>query len=112
MAPASAQPDAVCVWECGVAHPPAAAFESRWVSFGSSDGYHKVNAVVPPEADADTVPAPSCKAVWRSGTAAPNDTVAGIASVAWAPAEPGFSMFPALTLAAGSGSYAFFAKPC
>eukprot|EP00662_Eupelagonemidae_sp_cell21_P037997 gene37998-59646_t len=55
------------------------------------------DAVVPHAAAGAAPDTAACTAVWRAG--APN-TAVGIAGVAWAPAQPGSAMFPALTLAA------------
>ena len=55
--------------------------------------------------------ATSCSLIWRSG-AAPEELSPGIESVRWARERPGHAMFPALSVAATSGTFAFFAQAC
>jgi hypothetical protein len=111
MLPQSAQPDAVCVWECGLAESMSvSSFASKWVSFDASGGHWQYHAVLP----SATAPPPNigvCAPVWHSG-AASKATVVGIEDVQWAPARLGHTMFPAIALATTSGSYTFFAQSC
>jgi len=111
MVPQGVTHDAVCAWDCGMLDP-VASFRSEWVSFDNGGGHRKIIAVAPP-AGAGAAPetaSSACTAVWRSGNAV-GGTV-GVASVAWSPQQPGTSLFPALTLTVGSGSYGFFAQAC
>jgi hypothetical protein len=116
MVPQGAQSDAVCAWECGLGGPKVAAFESQWVSFDSSSsaGHNKLTAVVPP-AEAAAAPdteSSTCTALWRAGASSKEAAVAGVGNVVWTPARAGATMYPALTVAVGSGSFAFFARSC
>lgn len=114
MVPRSAQPSAVCAWECGFAHPPAAAFKSEWISFGSSDGYRKIRAGVPGAevTTATTLNTTRCALIWHAGVVSHRPVATGIRDVSWNPARPGSTLLPSLVAKVGSGSYAFVAQPC
>jgi hypothetical protein len=128
--PAKATAAKVCAWECGAVDASAAggvgvggaataatsasapSFTSDWVTFDAGGGHHQFRAVVPPPS-ATAVPRSfdGCRPVWQSGKASVPFTV-GVESVGWAPVRPGYTMFPALSLASTSGAYAVFARAC
>ena len=96
----------VCAWECGGS---AGAFTEDWVAFDGGGGHRRFRAVAP-AATAAPARLGDCAQIWKSGSASGN--VAGVGSVEWAPAVPGTSMFPALSLEATSGSFAVYARSC
>ena len=117
MLPVLAEPGGVCAWECGLSDvlSTAAAFTSQWVSFDAGGGHHQLRASAPAPGASDA-PTPSvldsaCSLIWRAG-AAPATLPTGIESTGWEPARRGYTLFPALGLAATSGAYAVFAKSC
>jgi hypothetical protein len=113
MVPPASQNDDVCAWECGFGHA-ATGFKSQWISFDSSSstGHRRLTADVPSEAAASApqIESPACTVVWRAG--APSRQPIGVESVAWKSARAGSTMYPALAVTVGSGSYAFFARSC
>jgi hypothetical protein len=111
MVPKSAQPNAVCVWECGFQQQPSPTFETRWTAFDDGGGFYKTSAAVPPSAPSPDTTSSVCTALWRSGSST-GKTVPGISTMYWTPAKQGAAMFPALTVSAGSGTYAFHAARC
>jgi hypothetical protein len=118
MLPQATRSEAVCAWECGYSLTPGVAtFKSQWVSFDSSSstGHQKLTAVLPSShaaaAAPDTESSSLCAPLWRAGVRE-KVTVAGIDSVSFIPAKAGSRMYPALTVAVGSGSFAFFARSC
>ena len=113
MAPQEVQSGAMCAWECGFGRQTTSTFKSQWVSFDNSTGHHKLTAVVPSThtATARGTMSSACTPIWRSGASLKRLPV-GIQSVVWMAAKGGSAMYPALSVAVGSGSYAFFAQAC
>jgi hypothetical protein len=118
MLPVSAQPSKVCVWECGLTASSLTstssstdAVESQWVSFDDGGGYYAFRAVVPPSSTIEAPTINACASVWQEGVAS-KPTGLGVEHARWAPSEPGRAAFPAVTIGATSGSYAFFAQAC
>ena len=103
----AAQRAEVCAWECGGS---AGAFTEDWVAFDGGGGHRRFRAVAP-AATAAPARLGDCAQIWKSGRAVARN-VAGLGSVEWAPAVPGTSMFPALSLEAASGSFAVYARSC
>ena len=113
MLPSSARQGSVCAWECGFNHPVLAApFTRHWISFGSANGFNRFTAVAPSPMSASAPDMTSCIPVWSSGASALPAVVAGIEDVTWVSVQPGYTMFPDLTLTVSSGDYAFFAQSC
>lgn len=116
MLPQSVEPANVCAWECGTDAPgDASTYTSEWISFDAGGGYNRLRALVPPSTAIDA-PSPTsfldrCTPIWRSGQAE-KVVVVGMESIKWKAAQPGRTMFPALEIAATSGTYAFFARSC
>ena len=117
MLPKSIQSDATCAWECGAMAATATVFTTEWVAFDAAgNGHEKYHAVPPPQSASVATPPPAylsekCTPVWHKGPV--QASTAGIDGPAkWTNAQPGYTMFPSLSLDATSGDYAFYAVSC
>lgn len=108
--PRLSMPTAVCVDDCTFADaegPFKPGFSSQWTSFDAGGGHYESRALLPSQIHPPVTPPSKCVRLWTPQTQAIDEGLPfGIQSVRWKSLQPGYTMFPSITLTTGSGTFA------